>query len=47
VKPNAGGSCGYAVEVHFERYRDLLLDLLGRVAGPLRDDLYVCVGDVG
>ena len=30
-----------------DRNRDLLLDLLGDVSRPLRDDLHVVVGDVG
>ncbi len=41
------GHVGDAVQLHFERNRDLLLDLLGRVAGPLGDDLRIGVGDVG
>ena len=35
-----------AVHHDFERNRDLLLDLLGRDPGPLRDDLDVVVGHV-
>src|SRR6185437_12443043 len=38
---------GYAIHGHFDRDRDLLLDLLGGDAGPLRDDFDVVVGDVG
>src|SRR5580692_1284640 len=36
-----------AVQLYFERNRDLLLDLLRRMSRPLRDDLGVGVGDVG
>src|ERR1700676_5008638 len=35
------------VQGDFERNRDLLFDFFGGVAGPLRDDLRVGVGDVG
>ena len=35
------------VEFDFERDCDLLFDFFGGVAGPLRDDLRVGVGDVG
>ena len=36
-----------AVEFHFERNGDLLLDFFGRMTRPLCDDLRVRVGDVG
>src|SRR6516164_666575 len=35
------------VEFDFERNSDLLLDFLGGVSGPLRDDLSVCIGHIG
>ena len=37
----------HAVQFYFERNRDLLFDFFGGVAGPLRDDLRVGVGNVG
>src|ERR1700719_3963589 len=36
-----------AVQLYFEWNRDLLFDFLGRVPGPLRDDLRVGIGDIG
>ena len=36
-----------AGHLDFDRHGDLLLDLFGGAAGPLRDDLDVVVGDVG
>ena len=41
------GHVGDAVQLNFERHRDLLLDFLGRVSRPLGDDLRIGVGDVG
>src|ERR1700687_6195029 len=41
------GFVGNAVQGDFERDRDLLFDLFSGMAGPLRDDLRVSVGDVG
>ncbi len=38
---------GDAVEFDFQGNGDLLFDFFGGVAGPLRDDLRVGVGDVG
>ncbi len=37
---------GSAVHHVFERYRDLLLDLLRRDSRPLRDDLHIVVRHV-
>ncbi len=36
-----------AIELSLKRYGDLLLDLFGRQAGRLCDDLGGCIGDVG
>src|SRR6516165_8143383 len=36
----------YTVHNHFQRNRNLLLDLFRGYPGPLGDDLYVVVGDV-
>ena len=38
--------CGIPFMTDLDRNRDLLLDLLGGSAGPLRDDADVVVGDV-
>ena len=41
------GRVGDAVQVDFQRNRDLLFHFLSSVTGPLGDDLDVGIGDVG
>jgi len=41
------GHMGHSVQLHLEWHGDLLLHLLRRVAGPLRNHLCIGVRDIG